>query len=87
VSTQYAGVQGLSVYPDPVTDVMNFSIPDAGDYHLSVTDVLGREVYGSTVVVAVSGLVTLPASMLAPGIYILSVQSHERCFRQRIIKK
>lgn len=62
----------LSTYPNPVRDALTLRLPTNAPAVLSFRNALGQAVYEASTVPA-NGLLTVPTSQLAPGLYVLRV--------------
>jgi hypothetical protein len=64
---------GLWVYPNPVKDVLGFTVPEPGAYTLEVRDALGRSVLIEAITgrSLAAGQHQVDVSELAPGRYVL----------------
>jgi len=80
----------VAVAPNPVRDVLQLKTfsPNAGDYNLFITDMLGRQVYQETFFMPQGESNSpIPVSHLQSGIYILQlVGNGQRLSRQLIIQ-
>ncbi len=76
---------GLSIYPNPVKDVLNINATDfSGELSIGVIDVNGREVYTQKVN-NFSGLNSINLSSLSAGIYVLKLQGENLNYSEKII--
>ncbi len=78
------GVQTI-VYPNPAVNTLNVISNTDGDSKIMLTNILGQNVYSSSV----KGLVneTIDVSNLASGHYVLSIQSGNSIEKQKITIK
>lgn len=86
------GLFNVSVYPNPVTDVLTVKISSANteQYEISITDMAGRKVFGEKVVSAGSGIQsTIDLSKQASQLFILTVKNskNEIMTTQKLVKK
>ena len=86
------GLFNVSVYPNPVTDVLMVKINSANteQYEISITDMAGRKVFSEKVVSAGSGIQsTIDLSKQASQLFILTVKNskNEIVTTQKLIKK
>jgi len=78
----------LGVYPNPFSNELQLSISGANTTaSVSVTDVLGREVYGSTLL-PVNQFIhqTVDLSLIATGVYFVVVDINGKWFAQKVVK-
>ena len=75
---------GISVYPNPATDVLNISSQKTQILSASLTDVVGRKVL-STKIEAQNGQINV--SHLPKGVYILTLKTKDQTITKKIIKK
>lgn len=76
----------IDLYPNPFRDALHIVLPSdllSAPCHISITDINGRVLYGTT---AQQSTVELPTSTLAKGMYIVSVQNGSQYFRRKIAK-
>ncbi|MGI4833121.1 MAG: T9SS type A sorting domain-containing protein [Janthinobacterium lividum] len=76
---------GLALYPNPATDYVQVSLPQAGPATVALRDLTGRQVLAPQPLPA-SQRLRLPAS-LAAGIYLLEVRQGSETAVRRIEKK
>jgi len=75
----------ISVYPNPTNDILNIQMPQPLDGTLSITNVLGQQVY--TVKMANnSSLTQVSMGSLSQGIYLLKIESAKQTTVKRIVK-
>lgn len=80
-----ASIPGLNVYPNPATDVININLNAAqGLYTIELFDLLGNKV--SAINVMNPGIVSLPLSEFANGVYMLTVSSAGFSQSYKVIK-
>lgn len=76
---------GLSVYPNPVKDVLNINADDfSGEVSIEIIDINGREVY-SQKINNLNGLNTINLSALSSGVYVLKLQGESLNYSEKII--
>lgn len=88
VSTIASEDASLSVYPNPTSGNLNIQWQNqqAGAVKVSVSDIIGREVYHSTLSLdAESGQSMINLSELKDGIYIISIKSDAVSYSNRLI--
>lgn len=80
---------GLTIYPNPVTDLLTIKFVQADDLPVlvQVYDLNGKLVLhrSATADEAASGF-TLPASQMNPGLYLVRLQAGTRFFSSKFIK-
>jgi carboxypeptidase T len=86
------GLFNVSVYPNPVTDILNVKINSATteQYVISITDMAGRKVFEEKVVSAGAGIQsTIDLGKQASQFYILTVRNgrNEIIATQKLVKK
>ncbi len=67
--TENAVFEGLSIYPNPVSDVVNIVFPHPGTFRL--TDIRGGEIQSGEL--SASGSTALEMSGMAGGVYLLTI--------------
>ena len=72
----------LSVYPNPVVDVLNLELPGNGSYHYLIFDNMGREVLSGRI----QGEQRISVNTLASGTYILRVMGETKLYQSRFVK-
>jgi hypothetical protein len=78
---------GVKVFPNPSNGVFNISFKDveAGNYTLTVTDILGKEVYNSRINVNGNNALSLDLTSLTKGVYMLNVNNGTSTSNQKIV--
>jgi len=71
----YAQLEGLNIYPNPVQNYLNIDLPDNGDYEVHLFDMTGKEVLNRMIENDYQTSYNL--SNLKTGIYLLSVIDRE----------
>ena len=76
---------GLSIYPNPVKDVLNINANDfSGNVAVEIIDINGREVY-SQKINNLNGLNTINLSSFSSGVYVLKLQGENLNYSEKII--
>ncbi|MFN6946504.1 MAG: T9SS type A sorting domain-containing protein, partial [Cytophagaceae bacterium] len=74
--------KGIKVFPNPAIDYLNIQFKNADNYHLSLSDITGKQIG----VWNVSETNTsLPISHIPRGMYFLSILSNEHMYQLKII--
>ncbi|MES2690298.1 MAG: endonuclease [Bacteroidota bacterium] len=78
-----------SVYPMPFHDALNISVPLEKDaeFHVSLSNLLGQEVYAKTIVSRNALLQLNNLEQVQEGIYLLSLKSGDKKWHLRVIKQ
>lgn len=66
--------EGIKIYPNPVQDKLTIDFSKAGNYNVTLVDVVGRVVYSENVVHG-AGKTTLPLSQLSTGVYVIQIKN------------
>lgn len=84
LSTESNAANGISVYPNPVQQLVQISFALPGEFAVRVTDVAGKTVWQQTV----SGTsAVLDFGDLPPGVYVLDISSAgQHVYRHRMVK-
>lgn len=78
----------LTMMPNPTDGVVEMQIKDAsGSISISVTDLLGQNVYVTSIVVDGSRTAYLPAQLWASGTYIVNVRGASSNVTERLVVK
>ena len=77
--------QSLSLYPNPTSSMVEFSIPGTGTAQLRLSDVSGRVIREEKVNTGSAQRVDVGS--LAPGLYFLQVQTENGRFRGSFVKQ
>lgn len=80
---------GFKVYPNPVTDQLRVIFPSGINFtekSIHISDVFGREINALPVLIS-EGSVLVDVGSLKSGLYILTMNTSEKSFVQRFIKK
>jgi hypothetical protein len=78
-----ASINGsISIYPNPVKDVLNINIEEQGNYSITIIDAVGKVVY----VNQTDKNLTINTSNLSQGIYIVKVKSNNTQSNYKFIK-
>lgn len=84
-------IAGLSVTvtPNPATDNVGISFTSGSDeaVNINIADVSGVNVYSSQVAVGKNGVVTVPLSNLASGVYLVEVTQGNNKITRRLVKE
>lgn len=75
----------MNVYPNPSTGEFNIEMLGAGQATFVITDALGRVVYEKSF--AGESISTQVGASLAPGTYILTVNTNEKTYHQKLVKQ
>ena len=77
----------FNVYPNPTTGVFTVELNNikADDYKISVTNVLGQEVYTSTKELTTLVSERIDLSSFDKGVYILEISNSESTLSEKII--
>jgi hypothetical protein len=77
----------LTVYPNPSKGIFNIDLVDVknGDYLISVSNILGEEVYSETRGVNSTTSTTINLSDLENGIYMLNIQNGDSSISKKLI--
>ena len=75
LSTHNSSLITINVYPNPVQRTLNITLSNAatGNYDVRIVTVAGKEVYGKAGVTVTDGKLSLDASNLASGVYLLEL--------------
>lgn len=84
---QYFNNESISIYPNPVKDVLEVAISQKIDGDITVTNVLGQQVYeGKISTGGGTTIAKIDMSGLPDGIYIFSLQSGSQRLEKKVIK-
>ena len=77
----------FNVYPNPTNGVFTVELNNikADDYKISVTNVLGQEIYASTKEISTLISEKIDLSDLRKGVYMLEVSNSESTITEKII--
>ncbi|MBN8653004.1 MAG: CotH kinase family protein [Cytophagales bacterium] len=81
ITSIYEAEQALSIYPNPVTDLLTIDVPEAA--HIKITNMQGTMVYSTQI--QESGTISL--AHLPAGLYVVSVITERNIFAKRILKR
>jgi len=70
----YAVLEGLHIYPNPVKDKLQIAFPGENHYEIYLHDLTGKEIYSST---SEGALLNIPMRHYRTGIYLLTVIDRE----------
>ncbi len=76
----------FSLYPNPFRDIMRFILPgDESPEYITIYNMQGRIMYQQSLLQ--TGNNTLELNSLSPGIYLLMIHTHDKVFKNTIIKQ
>lgn len=84
-STENFAKLGLNVFPNPVSDMVNITSPEANIEAVTITDLNGRTV--KSINFNNVAEITIDASDLASGIYLMNITANGTVATQKIVKK
>lgn len=84
-STENFAKLGLNVFPNPVSDIVNITSPEANIQAVTITDLNGRTV--KSINFNNVAETTIDASDLASGIYLMNITANGTVATQKIVKK
>src|SRR5690554_2099496 len=84
-STDNFAKLGLNVFPNPVSDIVNITSPEANIEMVTITDLNGRTV--KSINFNNVAETTIDASDLASGIYLMNITANGTVATQKIVKK
>lgn len=84
-STDNFAKLGLNVFPNPVSDVMNITSPEANIQAVTITDLNGRTV--KSINFNNVAETTVDASDLASGVYLMNITANGTVATHKIVKK
>lgn len=84
-STENFAKLGLNVFPNPVSDIVNITSPEANIEAVTITDLNGRTV--KSINFNNVAETTVDASDLASGIYLMNITANGTVATQKIVKK
>jgi hypothetical protein len=89
LSIDEAVVEGMEIYPNPASDVVNVKFDaKGGNYYVAITDLAGRTVATQTVENAEgSQTVAVPVAGLAGGNYIVTIKTDGAVSTQKVVIK
>jgi hypothetical protein len=89
ISNNAAGTTGIQVFPNPATDniICILSCTMIHSAKVKVTDIFGRTTLEYAIPGNKSNQLAVPVQTLAPGLYLLRVESGGRFFQEKFIKK
>ena len=77
---------GISIYPNPTTGIINFEFTDNNVQQITITDVTGRTIYNFTNS-QFQNFLTIDLSSNANGIYFINIQTDNGKYTEKIIKQ
>lgn len=75
----------VSIYPNPVTDMLYIQSENNHPKRVKVIDLSGRQLYISSLSQS-SDRIVVPVSSFAPGTYIVILETDEKVFKHKFIK-
>lgn len=72
-------------YPNPFTENLSIVLPNTGIYEISLVDLSGKKLLHESI--DTQNKVTLQTGSVPPGLYILTVRSEDRVYRQKVVKE
>jgi len=85
VNNLSAIANSINVYPNPTNNILNIQMPQPIDGTLSISNVLGQEVYEGKMA-GNSSLTQVSIGNLPQGIYLLKIESSNQTVVKRIVK-
>lgn len=78
----------LDIFPNPCYDLLNLCLPEPGtqSFQLSIFDITGRSIYREFYTQQTS-ILQINTSGFPPGFYLLTIQSPEKIYSTKLIKK
>jgi len=75
LTTHHSPLTTIAIYPNPVQRKLNSTLSNAatGNYDVRITTVAGKEVYNRAGTTITDGKLSLDASNLASGVYLLEL--------------
>lgn len=77
---------GINAWPNPVTDRLNVSIPEAGNYNVVLVDLLGQEQFKTNLTPEQKPYLTIDMTGWKAGIYMLHIKNRTKSGLLKIIK-
>lgn len=77
-----SSISSISIFPNPVKDVLNINIEEQGNYNITIIDAVGKVVY----VNQTDKNLAINTSNLTQGIYIVKVKSNNTQANYKFIK-
>lgn len=81
ITSVYEAEQALTIYPNPVTDLLTIDVPEAA--HIKITNMQGAMVYSAQVQESTS----ISLAHLSTGLYVVSVITDDKIHTKRILKQ
>jgi hypothetical protein len=72
----------FSIFPNPANSILNIAPDFSESYHLSIIDLMGRNVYRRS---NASGVLTIDLSFLKTGNYLVQITQNNNSFVQKLI--
>jgi hypothetical protein len=76
----------IKVYPNPVNDAISISFGNAFEGLVKITDVLGQNVYTTTLSAENGSVKKINVNALPSGVYFITLESNGKLYRTKIIK-
>jgi hypothetical protein len=79
----------VDIYPNPATDnaTISFEATESGKTTISLSNMLGQEVYTNSLGLMSSGKVTIPLQSMASGVYSVTLKCGNAVINKKLIKK
>ena len=78
-------VNGVSIYPNPASDMVWISADEPGLYQIRVMELSGRELISKKVSLNAQGNYPVPLSSMKSGIYILEIRTGDKSIWKKLI--
>jgi len=75
-------INSISVYPNPVQNILNISMPDALQYRIEIIDLNGKKI---KFIDNAEGFINIDCSNVNAGIYLLRAYSSEKIYQKKIV--
>ena len=75
----------ISIYPNPTKSQLTISNLQNASYQLSITDIMGREVYTQPIINQQSSIINLPK--LSNGVYFYQLTNNTETYRGKFVKE
>jgi len=89
VSVLNKSAMHVSMYPNPVSDIVNvsFDAPQNGDAYVSISNAIGQQVITKSYGMMKNGTVKVPVAELPAGVYMVTFRCGGLSYTQRFVKK
>ena len=77
-------INGISIYPNPTTGIINFNFTNKEIKNLKITNLTGKTIYEKS---EIKQIEAFDLSEFSTGIYIITIQSNNEIFTTKLIKK